>query len=177
MTTRPRDFQRSRAYAAEEASGIIDGPTLGSVGACRQWAESVLALPGLRATYPDAPCRVLVTDGRGRRRALADYDPDPATGLRRIRLPRWARSRAMVAHEVAHLLIDCRKVPGHGAEWAGAYLLIVRLGMGDRSGDRLEESFWEHRVKVSNPEIGLDNRVSSVPIMSSQSRQGKEDGR
>jgi hypothetical protein len=93
-----RDQQRSKVYRAEDILGrtkIGDG----SVSAVQEYVDAVMTSAVVRRNYPDAPKRVPVRDGRGRRRAAA---------LERgtvITLPAgWARTKEVVLHELAHVI-------------------------------------------------------------------------
>jgi hypothetical protein len=83
-----------------------------SLGLCRvlvelayRWREA----PGHDPTW--APPEV--GDGRGRRHACGSRDT--------IRLPRWARTRAVVLHECAHGMADDQ----HGPQFVAAYVALL----------------------------------------------------
>jgi hypothetical protein len=116
-----RDFQRSRVYRWEAAQ-VLGQPGAAeplSLDACRALVEAVFRWaerPGRRAGAAAAWAPPRVTDGRGRRHACGSRDA--------IKLPRWARTRAIVLHECAHgLAADL-----HGPEFVAVYLdLLARF--------------------------------------------------
>lgn len=113
---RPRDFQRARLYRweAEHVLPRLAAPL--SLEACRRlieaayrWREAPGADPGW------APPEL--TDGRGRRHACGSRAV--------IKLPRWARTRAIVLHECAHGMADDQ----HGPRFVAVYVaLLERFG-------------------------------------------------
>ena len=89
-TVRPRDFQRARVYRweAEHVFPLAaDRLTLEQCRALVERAYRWREAPGSRPGW--AP--PTVTDGRGRRHACGSRTA--------IKLPRWARTRAVVLHE------------------------------------------------------------------------------
>jgi putative metallohydrolase (TIGR04338 family) len=114
-----RDTQRCRVYAWERAA-VASGhwePCFDSLDTAQNWANQVwrsergrLGLGGVAPPEVRRP-------HRGQRRALAYHHAHAIT------LPRWARSRWVVLHELAHLL-----TPGgapHGPRFVGA---LIGLG-------------------------------------------------
>jgi hypothetical protein len=80
-----------------------------------------------------------VTDGRGRRHACGSREA--------IKLPRWARTRAVVLHECAHGL--ARDM--HGPEFVAVYVgLLERFAGLDAAA--LRASLAEARVRVAEPQ-------------------------
>lgn len=128
---RPRDFQRSRLYRWEAVHVLPQAPGLLPLHTCHALVAEVFAL----RLGPDAvPPRV--EDGRGRRHAAGSREV--------IKLPRWARTRAIVLHECAHGL----STDGHGPDFVRAYVeLLVDLQGFDRSF--LEESLALAGLKVT----------------------------
>jgi hypothetical protein len=112
----PRDYQRTRVYRWEaEHVFPLAGRRL-DLAFCRalvlevyRFAEADrVHLPGWRPP--------VVTDGRGRRHACGSREV--------IKLPRWARTVAVVLHECAHGLAPDR----HGPLFVGVYVeLLVRF--------------------------------------------------
>jgi len=150
---RQRDSQRSKLYAWERQ--YVDGrPTWAS------WAErhetgkhpkmtlaecQALVNKVWRSYFGPGPTPPEVKDGRGSRRALA--------GFFHISLPRWARTRHSVLHEVTHSILDrsCRyDLAGHGPEFVRIYCeLLVRYD-GRKLGE-LTRSARASRLKVASP--------------------------
>lgn len=132
----PRDSQRGRVYRWE-AEHVLpqDGEAL-SLEACARlveaafrWAEGEAAsAPGWRP--PE------VTDGRGRRHACGSREV--------IKLPRWARTRAIVLHECAHGLADDK----HGPRFVARYVALLERFVGlDRT--TLHATLARHRIRIA----------------------------
>ena len=120
-TVRPRDFQRARVYRWEAEHVFPLAADRLSLEQCRalverayRWREA----PGFRHGWaPPA-----VTDGRGRRHACGSRTA--------IKLPRWARTRAVVLHECAHGMANDQHGPVFVAEYVG---LLERFAELDRA--------------------------------------------
>lgn len=145
----PRDSQRSKLYAAEDAAfdlgynGFQSRDTL-SLQECQAivdkvWASKIIRRKYSRATrYSLAP---LVCDGRGRRRAC--YSP----GRHVIKLPRWSRQKYIVLHEIAHALAYASDRAFHGWEFCECYLHLVRVFVNRGAEDKLKQEFKTRRVR------------------------------
>ena len=133
--------QAGRLYAAEEMSGIKYGDSM-TLQECQKFVDKVLSRKyilekhGIQAQRP-----ILVLDGRGCRKASATF----RHGNRVIKLPRWARGKYVILHEVAHHLTDLN---GHRAEFASCLLDLVRHFLGKESADALQGAFHLRGVKV-----------------------------
>lgn len=109
---RPRDFQRARVYRWEAEHVFPHAGERLSLAACRTLVEAAYRWreqPGLDLVW--APPQV--TDGRGRRHACGSREV--------IKLPRWARTRAIVLHECAHGMADDQ----HGPKFVGVYVTLL----------------------------------------------------
>ena len=148
---RARHGQKSRLYAAERCLFIArpaPAAALADVAACQAYVDRVLGSRWYRGAFRYGPDRVLVTDGRGARRALA-------YGWRRIGLPRWARQPAVILHELAHCTVAAGSAAGaiprrhaaHGPEFVAVYLRLVGRWMGDEAARTLRASIVAHRVR------------------------------
>lgn len=102
---RERDYQRSRVYEWERQEFGWDDEPL-TLEQCAQLAKSILP-------------SVKVLDGRGRRNACAM----PFDGS--IKLPRWARRKWVVLHEVAHLVAHDVRLAWHGREFMADYIALL----------------------------------------------------
>lgn len=90
---------------------------------------------------------VRVTDGRARQSACA-------VGKAEIRLPRWARSKLVILHELAHIAMaraGHEFEAAHGWRFCSTQLRLVRRFMGVAAHDELRAAFREHKVKYKEP--------------------------
>jgi putative metallohydrolase (TIGR04338 family) len=144
-----RDHQRAKVYAAEEfvrtmftraaergnpAVEFFGAPLtlppegrFGSVAAVQAYVDDVLALPAVRAAWPDAtPVRV-----RPRRGVTAAHY-ERSGGAAVIAVPetqtRWALRELVVLHEIAHHLSDAD--PPHGPAFVAAMRDLAAAVMG-----------------------------------------------
>jgi hypothetical protein len=135
---RVRDFQRARVYRWEALHVFPHAGERLTLGACRALVEQAYRwreAPG-GADPSWAPPRV--TDGRGRRHACGSREV--------IKLPRWARTRAVVLHECAHGMAD----DGHGPKFVGVYAELLEHFAGmDKLA--LRESLVSAGVAVTAP--------------------------
>ncbi len=124
---RARDSQRAKLYASEK--GVPRGRRFATFAECEAYVDRVVHSPWWRSRFPHVRA-VEVKDGRGRRHA-------GGSALHRfVTLPRWARSELIVLHELAHVA-DHPHNAGHGPEFVGIYLDLVREFLGERFERRL----------------------------------------
>ena len=185
------DNQRSKVYAAESVLsahksklGIkmlkpqrireiikADGTYLGSIievpastKQCKAYMEKVVSYEWFTARWHiSTPSYILgnapnVGDGRARRKACWD------AGCYEIKLPHWARTEAVILHEMAHWIVDKASLPreggrgfwvrqydhnhaAHGIEFAAVLLELVRLQLGAEAAKALKASYKARRVK------------------------------
>jgi putative metallohydrolase (TIGR04338 family) len=143
------DSQRSRVYQAERA---LDRPEwnrrLGTVQEIQDYVDRIVRSRWFRGAFPDFPGRIIVKDGRGRRRAGGWRTWDGGC----ITLPVWSRRASIVLHEVAHVVTPRRDAQGrrtaaHGREFAAAFLALVRRWMGAEAAAALRAAFRLHGVR------------------------------
>ena len=139
----PRDFQRKRVYDAErELFPVEQFPPDLSLWECEQLLHRMYRdarYQGLEKARTSVP---VLKDGRGRRRA--GY----SRGQHVISLPRYYRKAWVVAHEVAHTLVDHNRVPGHGEEFMAVYIDLLERYCG-LDGAHLRGHFTERGVRVA----------------------------
>jgi putative metallohydrolase (TIGR04338 family) len=131
--------QAGRLYAAEELSGIKYGEAL-TLKECQKFVDKIMSRKYVVEKYR-MKSAITVLDGRGRRKACATFH----YGNRAIKLPRWARTKYVILHEVAHHLT---RLDGHKAEFASCLLDLVRHFMGKESADALQGAYHLKGVKV-----------------------------
>lgn len=84
-----------------------------------------------------------------------------------IKMPPWSRTEYIVLHELAHTLtqrIHGFKIAGHGWQYAGIYLDLVRYVMGKEAGDALKASFREHKVRF-RPKKKVTRQVDRAELV------------
>jgi putative metallohydrolase (TIGR04338 family) len=141
-----RDTQRKKVYDAEDAAFDKSKSEELSVLECQAFIDKCLSSKVLQRKYPRAARRgyFKVADGRGRRRAC--YAP----GYEELRIPRWARSRWILLHELAHGLTYPSQ-PWHGWKFCECYLYLVRVFLGRGAEEILKTEFKARRVKFREP--------------------------
>lgn len=142
-STRPRDTQRSKVYAAENAAfdkSKSEGMSVEDVErfVAEVWRSDTAKAMRVAKGDPDrgAP---RVADGRGCRWARG--------GVGKITIPLWARSRWIVLHELAHSLTS-RRHAAHGPEFCRNYLELVERFLGFEARERLGWEMLKRRVKT-----------------------------
>ena len=64
-----------------------------------------------------------------------------------IFLPRWAKTKQTICHEMAHVITDQKgMMDGHGPNFCGVYLHLVKKFVGLELYKQLEDSFKSHKV-------------------------------
>ncbi|MGB6183420.1 MAG: TIGR04338 family metallohydrolase [Rhodococcus sp. (in: high G+C Gram-positive bacteria)] len=166
-----RDSQRSRVYDAEQlVRTMLDraderelreitlhGSTLtlpverrfASVESVQAYADAVLALRWVRATWPTSAAPVWVRSRAGT--AAAHYDSADAT----IAIPlhrggtAWALREMVVLHEIAHHLAPDHSEPAHGAGFVERYLALVTEIIGPEAGFALRSAMQSCSVVMT----------------------------
>lgn len=169
------DFQKSKVYGAEqhlarllesarvnqvrtiEAYGstltLPDEVRFGDLESIQRYVDNVLGLAWVRRTWPVlAAQRVTVRRRKGE--SKAHY----WRLVREIAIPtstRWAMREIVLLHEIAHHLTpeDC----GHGEEFVGTFLLLVREIIGPEVGLLLLAAMHEAGAKIQ-----VVNRVDTI---------------
>ena len=171
MSSRQRDTQRSRVYAAEgfvrtlfdhaaqRSSRSIDffGEPItlppeahfASVESVARYIADVLALPAVAAIRPNAgPLAVRVRRGA----TAAHYEHDGAAAV--IAVPdgldgQWAMRELVVLHEVAHHLCgsDGPDGPAHGRDFVATFCALASAVMGPEAGHVLRVMYAKEVVR------------------------------
>lgn len=139
---RPRDSQKSKVYAAELAAFGDPGESM-TLDECRLLVEKVCRSKVVQQRYPWAcmidACGIEIADGRGTRLARGS--------AHRLNLPKWARCKYVVLHELAHALTDEHDGAWHDWRFAECYLYLVRVFMGRGYEDSLKREFKSRKVR------------------------------
>jgi hypothetical protein len=116
-----RDTQRSRVYSWENharahlAHESMWDPDFKTLDECADFANPIWRKERARYGHAGKDAPMIVRPNRGQRRALAYTHSGPS----RISLPRWARSRWVVLHEMAHHLAHG---DGHGPRFVAVLI-------------------------------------------------------
>lgn len=105
--SKPRDFQRSRVYKWERQEFGWDTEMI-SLSECQRIINAEADWLGIE-----------VNDGRGCRNALAKITRN------QIGLPKWARKRWVVLHEIAHFLAHDSRWAAHGSQFMQEYIRLL----------------------------------------------------
>jgi len=150
-----RDNQKSKLYLAERAAFGAEFTALigdGSIEAAERYAESIVKSETwmrLRARHgqvrPNGTCWIkeqgIEVKPKSGGRALG--------GGRLIQLPEWARTKAIVLHELTHCLVGGGM--GHNWPFARAYADLCGMFLGDAARKALHAAYKVHRVKHHPP--------------------------
>ena len=124
MVRGKRDNQRSRVYAWERAAvrhlagRAFESSEFESLAECVDWAEPIRRKERGRVGLAKVRAPSIERPAWGQRSALAHPD-------HRITLPRWARSRWVILHELAHRLTP--RDEAHGPRFVGVLIGLVRI--------------------------------------------------
>ena len=136
---RPRDSQRSRVYAAQQAAGHWDGSDrFASFGEARRYVERIFASAYVREHYPHASAPMEIVYNGHRAGAVA-------VGSWRIEFGKHGLTKRTALHEAAHVIAGARA--RHGRDWARVFLDLMRHFMGPEAAAKLREQFVERNVK------------------------------
>lgn len=136
---RPRDMQKERVYRAERSLPSHDRQLGdGSMATCKTFIDGVT-----RSPWWTKRCRVTavrIRDGRGTTIARGGWGS--------VNLPRWARTRLVILHELAHVLTTntTDETAWHGPEFAANFLALVRR-FAPEDADALLAAFRAQRVR------------------------------
>lgn len=138
-----RDTQREKVYRAERDTFGHWKPgfaTLEDLRESQQYANRVTSSKVWREL--GGPPFVLVKDGRSRTRAAM-------VGRTAIAVPRWARSEAMILHELTHIMmfkVD-RWAAYHGPQFVLMMRVLVEAHLGLEERQRYDHALEYHRAK------------------------------
>lgn len=148
-----RDNQRSRLYAAERAAFDHAGtkPDFQSTDECYEYLQKVISGKVFQRHYPYVKdWTIVIRAGQGSRKASASRVQSGWDEFHCITLPKWARRKAVILHELAHHIndVESRNKPyaTHGWEFAAIFLDLVQKGMGKEDRQRLKDEFKARKV-------------------------------
>ena len=137
-----RDSQRSKVYAAERACGLCEVKQTIPNDQLQGWVDAVLDRRVIRSRWGTQTATVKLTNGYGGARTY---------GRHKITVSRGGRNEYVMLHEIAHVLTP--EDVGHGPEFCGVLLFLVRNVLGKDAHAALLASMRQHRVKRSNAGI------------------------
>lgn len=153
-----RDSQRRKLYKAEREAKLDETP-LPTVLDCHNYVHKCLKSKRLLKTYPFMRgAKIGIKDGRRTRIARG--------GRFYLNLPRWARTKWVVLHELAHTITirgNPRPVPGHGREYAAVFLKLVHLFLGADEAKRLKAAYKANKVKFRPKRAGTPRPKGVMP--------------
>ncbi len=148
---RSRDNQRSKVYAWERAAVVRLGeaaslyePDFKTLEECEEFMRPIWRKERGRVGLARQKAPELSRNLWGQRSAMAMDDHT-------IKLPKWARSRWVILHEMAHRLTPDDEA--HGPRFVGVLIGLVARWAG-YSADELMQLADEHGVKYSVRSIG-----------------------
>lgn len=148
---RGRDRQRSRVYAWErEVCARLLGRSIGTpdydtIPECEAYAKPIWRAERGRVGLARQHAPDIERPHWGQRRALAHHD-------HRITLPRWARNRWVILHELAHRLTPTDEA--HGPRFVGVLMGLVARWL-DLDAQELMELADRHGVLYYVRSIGV----------------------
>jgi len=175
---KPQRIREIKKPDGEYVGYVIEQPA--TTKQCKAYMEKVVSYEWFTARWHiSTPSCVegnapIVGDGRGRRRACwqaSSYE---------IKLPHWARTEAVILHEMAHWIVDVAKVPprdgsvrfwetqypanhaAHGVEFAAVLLELVRLQLGADAAKALKASYKARRVKRDKQPQPIHRKAQQV---------------
>jgi putative metallohydrolase (TIGR04338 family) len=143
-STRPRDSQKSKVYAAE----LRRGDEFASVAEMQAYVDRLHASAWFKRRWPRLRGFV-VHSGAGNRRATCSWGLCPT-----LKMPKWARVESVLLHEVAHACTFeryAKTVAAHGPEFVATYLELLRHQMGDEVWREQKAKFVERKVRHRLP--------------------------
>jgi len=179
------DKQQNRLYLSESQAELKSTPDFKTVAECQKYVNKVLNSKAVLEMFSSKEIHqgalvITVLDGRGYRRAVATTD---GRGGLVIQLPKWARSKYVILHELAHHLEKSYSVnnwresikigqtdpiarQSHGARFTATLLFLVKRELGKETHDRLATALWENQCKTL-----ADGRVVSVSLPRKQAEK------
>ncbi len=146
----PRDVQRKRVYAAESQVKAFLRDLLPTIGEMQGFVDSILGSRWSQDYFGSrmlAPITVRGGRRRWQRRALAHCF------MSEISMPKGARSKWIIVHEVCHILTDRfhgqDRTAAHGPEFATFLLALVHHYLSEEDARELLAAFARNGVAHS----------------------------
>lgn len=146
MAKTARDTQRSKVYKAEDYFCHKNPNLYASVAECKAYTTEITGSAYWQSQ--GGKKRIAIGDGRGRSNACAQSKGIHNT-IDKIKLPKWARSRIVIIHEMSHILTDQTDfgTSAHGAVFCKHYLNLCFELLGAVRAMALKQKFDEYKVQ------------------------------
>jgi len=159
-----RDSQRHKVYAAEGSSGLNTFVQTIPDREVQDWVNGILDRRFIRSRWGVRTVQVKLTNGNGGANAWGSY---------KITASRGARNEYAMLHEIAHVLTPNHT--GHGPEFCGVLLYLVRSVLGKEAHAKLLTAMREHRVKRSNSAIPAVRKEVPPPTKQREREERKSE--
>lgn len=141
-----RDNQRQRLYTAEDSAmethlGYTRKQTIANAD-LQAWVDKAMAHPAVQRRWGLRKIRVTLTHGGANN---PHHSNEIALGV-------GTRNPWVICHEIAHSLTP-HAMAGHGPEYAGVYLFLIKTLVGADAAKALREAFRQGKVRVSNKAV------------------------
>ncbi len=148
---RPRDSQRSRLYAAEQAVGGYGsngGQPLPTMADIEAYLDKLTSSAWFRRRWDRVyPGTYRLRNGAGNRKATG--------GMNDLTYPRWSRYEWMVLHELAHHIVERHSGSStqawHGWMFCSVLLELVEHAFGAEMAKRFKAEMKKRNVKYTKP--------------------------
>lgn len=139
------DYQRQRAYAAEQISGVKTAPQrqFDTIEQCQDYVNEVCSTAYFKRRFGDFEVTAVY------KMSGSALGARQSNTRGKIWLPRWAFREWVILHELSHCLTPEASGGGHGRRWCRTYLDLVGFHLGRLWEKRLRESFIAKAVKTT----------------------------
>lgn len=141
-----RDSQKSKLYRAERSLSQFTEHEEMTLVEIEAYLNKLVRSAWFQRRWPNIQEARLFGDGRGRRSACGWKHG----GTAYMTLPRWARNKPVVLHELAH---STSRHHGHGWAFAADYLTLITHELGEQAGKELRAAYKKNRVRYKKPRI------------------------
>lgn len=145
---RPKDWQVSKVYAAENAAFLSDRPFFKSNEDVQVFVDKMIKSAWFQRRFKSTRS-IRVLRNHGGTRAYGNHNG----GAAYIKLPSsdWGRSWPVVLHEIGHAVtprwVRGVETPWHGREFCHNFLELVNHCMGKEAADRLKAEYKKLKVQ------------------------------
>ncbi len=138
-----RDSQKSKVYKAERSVQTLLSDTEYKFTSLQQCIDFVCKIECSKWYKSVGLCghNISISDGRGSSRARAYCSSN------RICLPRWARNKMTILHEICHMHYTSNFVASHGREFCKLFINAVKRWIGKEEADLLRYAYKTYGVK------------------------------